>query len=170
MTKSKRLSIYSCMLTGNRYCIQHLWQGERIGPDERHQQVSQLCFWDNRKWLPVDTQKGRKLWSFQCHCWPTCDGEVPSPSHLPRCKTIHDCVNTFLSLIPRASTSSFFNMQKKKKGVVEVWKSGHMLWMCSGSAHCVPPGEKQPDEQSQIAWAQWDCEITNYYVTLPLQQ
>ena len=128
MTKSKRLSIYSCMLTGNRYCIQHLWQGVRIEPDERHQGVSQLCFWDNREWLPVDTQKGRKLWSFQCHCWPTCDGEVPSPSHLPGCKTIHGCVNTFLSLIPRDSTSSFFSMQKKK-GVVEVWRSGHMLWM-----------------------------------------
>ena len=41
----------------------------------------------------------------------------------------------------------------------------------------VPPSEKQSGEQSQISWAyslkmvedQWDCEIANYYIALPLQ-
>ena len=42
----------------------------------------------------------------------------------------------------------------------------------------MPSGEKQSGEQSQIYWAyypkavedQWDCEIANYYIALPLQQ
>ena len=58
-----------------------------------------------------------------------------------------------------------------------VWRVFFMVSASLVPTLHVPPSEKQSGEQSQISWAyslktvedQWDCEIANHYIALPLQ-